>query len=141
MKNNKRKILIQILKNSAIYKLLIGYIVIFAVIALLILLFEPTIHSYGNSLWYCFVSCTTIGFGDMVVTTFFAKVLTVILYIYTIVIIALVTAVITQYFLEVAKHRRDESVALFIDDLENLPDLPKERLMEISDEVRKLRNK
>ncbi len=111
------------------------------VIALLILLFEPTIHSYGNSLWYCFVSCTTIGFGDMIVTTFLAKALTVILYIYSIVIIALVTAVITQYFFEVAKHRKDESVTLFLDDLENLPDLPKERLKEISDNVKKMRNK
>lgn len=137
----KRKILLQVLKNSAICKLTVGYIVAFAVIAFLIFLFEPTIGTYGNALWYCFVSCSTIGFGDMVVTAFFAKVLTVILYIYTVVIIALVTAVITQYFLEVAKHRRDESVSLFLYDLEHLPDLPKERLEQISQKVRTLHGK
>ena len=141
MKNSRRRILIQILKNSAIYKLVIGYLVAFAVIAFLILLFEPTIRTFGNSLWYCFVSCSTIGFGDMVVTAFIAKVLTVILYIYTVVIIALVTAVITQYFLEIAKHRRDKSVSLFLDDLEHLSDLPKERLDEISRQARELRKK
>ena len=141
MKNSRRKILFQILKNSAIYKLIVGYILAFAVIAFLIFLFEPTIKTYGNSLWYCFVSCSTIGFGDMVVTAFIAKVLTVILYIYTVVIIALVTAVITQYFLEIAKHRRDESVSLFLDDLEHLSDLPKERLDEISRQIRELRKK
>ena len=141
MKNSRRKILFQILKNSAIYKLIVGYILTFAVIAFLIFLFEPTIKTYGNSLWYCFVSCSTIGFGDMVVTAFIAKVLTVILYIYTVVIIALVTAVITQYFLEIAKHRRDESVSLFLDDLEHLSDLPKERLDEISRQIRELRKK
>ena len=141
MKNSRRRILIQILKNSAIYKLVIGYMVAFAVIAFLILLFEPTIRTYGNSLWYCFVSCSTIGFGDMLVTAFIAKVLTVILYIYTVVIIALVTAVITQYFLEIAKHRRDKSVSLFLDDLEHLSDLPKERLDEISRQARELRKK
>ena len=141
MKNSRRKILLQILKNSAIYKLIVGYILSFAVIAFLIFLFEPTIKTYGNSLWYCFVSCSTIGFGDMVVTAFIAKVLTVILYIYTVVIIALVTAVITQYFLEIAKHRRDESVSLFLDDLEHLSDLPKERLDKISRQIRELRKK
>lgn len=141
MKNNRRKILIQILKNSAIYKLLVGYMITFAVIAFLIFLFEPTVKTYGNSLWYCFVSCTTIGFGDMVATVLISKLLTVVLYIYTVVIIALVTAVITQYFLEVAKHRRDESVSLFLDDLEHLSDLPKERLDEISQNVKKLRKK
>lgn len=141
MKNSRRKILFQILKNSAIYKLIVGYILAFAVIAFLIFLFEPTIKTYGNSLWYCFVSCSTIGFGDMVVTAFIAKALTVILYIYTVVIIALVTAVITQYFLEIAKHRRDESVSLFLDDLEHLSDLPKERLDEISRQIRELRKK
>ena len=141
MKNNRRKILFQILKNSAIYKLTVGYLIAFAVIAFLIFLLEPTIKTYGNSLWYCFVSCSTIGFGDMVVTAFAAKLLTVILYVYTVVIIALITAVITQYFLEVAGHRRDESVSLFLDDLEHLPDLPKERLEEISKKVRQLRKK
>ena len=141
MKNSRRKILFQILKNSAIYKLIVGYILTFAVIAFLIFLFEPTIRTYSNPLWYCYVSCSTIGFGDMVVTAFIAKALTVILYIYTVVIIALVTAVITQYFLEIAKHRRDESVSLFLDDLEHLSDLPKERLDEISRQIRELRKK
>ena len=138
---SRRKILFQILKNSAIYKLLAGYLIVFAAIALLVLLFEPTIRTYADALWYCFVSCSTIGFGDIVVTTILARILTIILYIYTIVIIALVTAVITQYFLEVAKHRRDESVAMFLNDLEHLSELPKERLIEISENVKKLRNK
>ena len=138
---SRRKILFQILKNSAIYKLLAGYLIVFAAIALLVLLFEPTICTYADALWYCFVSCSTIGFGDIVVTTILARILTIILYIYTIVIIALVTAVITQYFLEAAKHRRDESVAMFLNDLEHLPELPKERLAEISENVKKLRNK
>lgn len=141
MRNNRRRILFQILKNSAIYKLIVGYILTFAVIAFLIFLFEPTIKTYGNSLWYCFVSCSTIGFGDMLVTAVIAKILTVILYIYTVVIIALVTAVITQYFLEIAKHRRDESVSLFLDDFEHLSDLPKERLDQISRQVKELRKK
>lgn len=139
MKKQRRKILFQILKNSAIYKLLIGYLCVFAVVALLILIFEPTIKSYGNSLWYCFVSCTTIGFGDVIVTTFLAKMLTVILYVYSVVIVALITAVITQYFLEIARHRRDESVSLFMNDLEHLSSLPKERLDEISEKIKEIR--
>lgn len=73
MENNRRKIFFQILKNTAIYKMTIGYIISFAVIALFIFLFEPTIGTYRDSLWYCFVSCTTIGFGDFVATTAYCK--------------------------------------------------------------------
>ena len=141
MKNKKARILFQILKNPVIHRLLVGYLVVFAVIALLILLLEPNVQTYANALWYCFVSCTTIGFGDIVVATLLSKILTVILYIYTIIVIAVITAIFTQFFLEIARHNKDESVSLFLNDLENLPQLPKERLAEISDKVKELRKK
>ena len=141
VKSRKRKILFQVLKNPAIYKLLAGYFITFFVIALVIFLREGKIRSYGDALWYCFVSCTTIGFGDLVVSTLISKILTVVLYLYSIIIIAVVTAVITQYFIEIAKNHRDESVSLFLDDLENLSSLPPERLDELSAKVRELRRR
>ena len=141
MNKRKTRMLFQILKNPTIYRLIVGYLITFALIALLILILEPTVKTYGNSLWYCFVSCSTIGFGDIVATNFISKLLTVVLYIYTIVIIAVVTAIITQYFLEIAKMQKDESVSMFLNDLENLPKLPKERLTEISEKVKEIRKK
>ena len=141
MKNRKLKILRQVLKNSTIYKLLIGYIIFFLITALLTLIFEPSLKTYGDSAWYCFVACVTIGFGDFAATTVIGRLLTVILYIYTVIMIALVTAVITQYFLEVSKAKQDESVSLFLNDLENLDKLPTKRLKEISEKVKNLRNK
>lgn len=139
--NKRSKILKQIIKDSIIYKAVIGYLIYFAVSALLIMLFEPSVIRYGDALWYCFVSCTTIGFGDIVAVTLIGRILTVLLYIYTIIVIALITALTTQFFIEVAKARRDESVSLFLHDLEHLSSLPPEKLAEISEKVKSLRNK
>lgn len=139
MKYNKFKIFVQILKNSGASKLLYGYIVFFAAVALVVFLFEPFIDTYEDAAWYCFVSCTTIGFGDFAAVTIVRRILTVVLYIYTIVILAIITAIITQFFFEIAKARRDESTSLFLSDLEHLPELSKERLEEISSKVKKMR--
>ena len=46
----------------------------------------------------CYAVISTAGFGDIVVTTFAAKVVSVLLTAYSIVVIALVTGVIVNYY-------------------------------------------
>ena len=40
---------------------------------------EPEIHNYFDALWYCFSVISTIGFGDIVVISIVAKILTILL--------------------------------------------------------------
>jgi len=122
-----------------IRRALIGYLITFLIIAALMMFDEPSLVTYGDALWYAFVASTTIGFGDFTAVSFFGRVLTVILYIYTILIIAVITAVFTHFFIEVAKASKDDSILEFQYDLEHLPDLSQERLAEISEKIRKLR--
>lgn len=52
---------------------------------------------------------STIGFGDFVAETVVGRILSVILSIYSILIIALIPGIITSYYLETVKIRSRES--------------------------------
>lgn len=140
-KRTTTKIFFQVIKNTALGSALVGYLITFLATSLVILLCEPSITNFWDAMWYSFSSCTTMGFGDLLAVTTLGRIVTVILYIYTIIIIALITAVLTHFFIEIEKARRNKSVSMFQYDLEHLDELPKERLKEMSEQVKKFRNK
>lgn len=74
----------------------------------------------------------------MLATTLVGRVLSIFLSICSILIIAVVPGVITSYYVESTKLRADESSAKFLDDLEHLPELSKEELVELSEKVKSL---
>lgn len=59
---------------------------------------EPEIHNYFDALWYCFSVISTIGFGDIVVISIVAKILTILLSFYSIIVFAILTATVVNYF-------------------------------------------
>ena len=69
-------------------------------------LIEPDIHNFSDGLWYTFVSCSTIGFGDITVTTLWGRLLTAYIAIAEIMTVAVISGVVVSYYLEVI-HRRD----------------------------------
>ncbi len=133
----KRKLFWKVLRIVQADKILYGYIGTFLLIAVGIMLVEPTITSYGDSLWYCYVFASTIGFGDFVATNIFSRILTVILSLYSIVIVALIPTVLVNYYLEFVAVRKNESSLVFVDKLQNLNKLSKEELKEISEIIKK----
>ena len=64
--------------------------------------------SYGDALWYCFAIVTTIGFGDVVLVSPFCRFLSVILGIYGIIVVALITSVIINFYNEVKDSHKKE---------------------------------
>ena len=60
---------------------------------------------YTNALWYCFAVVTTIGFGDMTATSAIGRILTVILGVYGIIVVALITSIIVNFYGEMKKSR------------------------------------
>lgn len=137
----KLKILWKIIKMAALDKIIYGFIIFILLIAFVFKLVEPSIYTYGDGLWYSFVSFTTIGFGDIVATTFIGRICTVILVIYGMLIIALIPGVIVSYYQEIIKIKSNNNISEFLLDLERLPNLPKERLEEISNNIKKRRYK
>ncbi len=128
-----------ILRETRADKLLYSYILFVLLSALVILVFEPDIRTYGDALWYCYAVISTAGFGDIVVHTMFAKIVSIIITIYSLVIIAMLTGVIVNYYNEILSLRKKESLTAFLDRLEHLPELSPEELKDLSEKVRSFR--
>ena len=123
-------------KSVGADKVMLIYIIWFFVAAVPIWLVEPNIKTYGDSLWFCFASATSIGYGDIAAVTVVGRIIAVILTVYSVGVIAIFTAVVVGFFNDIAKARTEGSLQEFVDDLEHLPDLTKEELEELSDRAK-----
>ena len=133
MKNNK--IIWRVLKRTGTDKLLYGYICLFTMISIIIMIIEPNINNIGDSIWYCFSVMSTIGFGDISAVTPTGRVLSIVLSLYSILIVGIIPGVLTSYYIESTKLKANESMEKFLYDLERLPELSKEELEELSKKV------
>ena len=136
MKKRRRRLLLQTFRDTGVDKILGSFFIFFLFAALIVWIFEPTINNYFDSLWYCFVAVATIGFGDVSATTLIPRLVTVILWLYAAVVLAIFTAVLTSFFMDAAKLKANESVQEFLSELERLPELSKEELDELSKRVK-----
>ena len=118
-------VLKSILVRTHADKILLTYLVFVVIAALIIQLVEPGIDRFVDALWYCYAVISTAGFGDIVVTTFAAKVVSVLLTAYSIVVIA-------NYYNQLIQIRQKDTLAAFTDRLQRLPELSKEELEEMS---------
>ena len=135
----KMRVLWSVMRQTKASEILISYLVFVFVDAFFIFLIDPAIHTYGNALWYCCAVIVTAGFGDLVATVTLSKIATVILMIYSVIVIAIVTGVIVNFYSQLICIRQENTLAAFIDKLENLPELSKEELKELSSSVKALR--
>lgn len=137
----KLLILKRILNRTHADKMLISFLIFLLLDAVLIYFTEPSFETYGDALWYCYAVITTIGFGDLVVTTFIGKFFTIILSIYAIIVIGIVTGIIVNFYTEILKLQQEESMSVFLEKAEHLSDLSKEELDELSQRVSQFRMK
>lgn len=137
MKKHTRRMLIMAFKTSGAVKIFGGYLVWFFISAIPIWIFEPHIKTYADSLWFCFASATTIGYGDCYAVTLPGRIITVCLSVYSIGVVAVFTAVIASFFTDMARIRASDSARQFVDELEHLPQLSKEELEDLSERVKK----
>ena len=117
-----------------------SYLLFFFADALILWLIEPSIETYGDSLWYCFTVFSTIGFGDIIATTFIGRILTVFLSVLTIFVVAIVTGVVVAFNNDVVSMQYKASKAAALDKLENLDKLSKEELQSLSSQIKNICN-
>lgn len=141
----KRKQTLRLLKEAfrtaGADKIISGYIVWFFIAAIPIWIWEPHIDTYQDSLWFCFASATTIGYGDVAAVTLIGRIITVILSIYSVAVIAIFTAVVTSFFTDMARLKASDSAREFSDDLEHLEELSKEELKILSQRIKEYQKK
>ena len=132
----KLRILKSILKRTHTTGILASYLVFVFLDALVIFLADPGITSYGDALWYCYAVISTAGFGDLVATTIIAKLCSVLLTIYSVIVIALVTGVIVNYYNQLIQVKQKETLTSFMDRIQRLPELSPEELEEMSENAK-----
>lgn len=113
-----------------------GFVICYFVAAFVLFLIEPQVTNYGDGLWFCFVSFSTIGFGDITAITVFGRIIIIFITIYAMVVLAMVPGVVVSYYNEYLKAKESETISTFLEKLEKLPDLPESELVEISDKVK-----
>lgn len=130
-----------VFKGSGLGHATVLFCCAFVVCAMLLALFEPGIDGIGDALWCCFEAVSTIGFGDVLVQTALGRAVVVLLSVASIFYLAVLTAFFVNYCSEAMRARRDQSIALFVDRLEHLPDLDAAELEELSNQVKDLRRR
>lgn len=134
----KLRLLKGVLKRTNANKIIIFFLIFFFADALLIQIIEPSIKTYGESLWYCFSVFSTIGFGDVIATTVIGRILTALLSVLTILVVALVTGVIVAFYNDVVSMQYKATKAEVLDKLENLDTLTKEELKALSEQIKNI---
>ena len=135
----KIKVLWLILKRTKADRILSGFFLFLFAAAGIIQLAEPDITRYGDTLWYCYAVISTAGFGDVVAVTFLGKICSVLLTVYSIFVVAIVTGVVVNFYSQLVEMHDRETLTIFMDKLEHLPDLSKEELETISQKIKQLR--
>ena len=132
------KLLKAVLKRTYADRLILGFVVFFLTDALIILLVEPGVTNYWDAIWYSYAVFSTAGFGDLVAVTVLGRILSILLTIYTILIVAIVTGVVVAFYNDTVSMKYKASKAEILDKLEHLEDLSKEELADISERIRKI---
>ena len=135
------RLFMTVVKRCHADKITLRLLICFFLVSLIIMLVEPYINNYGDAMWYTFVSATTIGFGDEIVTTTLSRLLTVFITLFALVWTAIFSGVIVTVYLEVIERTEKETVTQFMDKLEHLSELDKSELEELENRVKEVRKK
>ena len=104
----KIKVLLKIVVSTFSLEIIFGLLTMIACFSIVLYSVESAeagFATFPDALWYCFAVVTTIGFGDIVATTTIGRVLTVILGLYGLVVVAVITSIIVNFYNETAgKH-------------------------------------
>ena len=96
----KFKILFKIVVNTFALEVLFGLVAIMIASALVLMSVEEAMTNFGDALWYCFATVTTIGFGDFAAVTIIGRLITVLIGIYGIIAVAVITSIIVNFYNE-----------------------------------------
>ena len=126
-KTLKLDVLTNIFRKSLVSEILLGLLILIILCSVYFTVVEPSMTSYVDSLWYSFALVTTIGFGDVSVSTTFGRILSVILGINGIVVVALFTSIIVNFYNEMNKKRQDKEMKDILNKVEEIEKIENEK--------------
>ena len=99
--------LMRIVRKTYALEIILGLLLLIFAFSYVLEACEESIPTFPDALWYCFAIVTTIGFGDFTATGLLGRILSVILGVYGIVVVALITSIIVNFYGEVRKEPDD----------------------------------
>ena len=106
----KLKVLLKIIVKTYALEVLVGLLTMIVAFSLVLMIYEPEMAYFPDALWYCFAVVTTIGFGDIKAVTHIGRVISVILGLYGIIVVAIITSIIVNFYNETKG--KDDSEAI-----------------------------
>lgn len=137
----KLRILWRVLQQTRASAILLSYLAFVLADAAFIWLCDPAIEGFGDALWYCCAVISTVGFGDLAASTPVTRIATVLLMAYSVVVIAIVTGVIVNFYSQLISIRQKDTLSSVLNRLERLPELSREELEELSASVKRFSGK
>ena len=101
--NIRLDVLRDIVRKTYTLEVIFGLVLLILSFSWVLLYMDPNFESYTDALWYCFAVVTTIGFGDITASTPIGRILSLVLGIYGIIVVALVTSIIVNFYGEMKK--------------------------------------
>jgi hypothetical protein len=96
----KMDVLRKIMRKTYAAEILFGMLLLIVAFSIVLPQFDPGIPSFADALWYCFAVVTTIGFGDFTTATLPGRAISVVLGLYGIIVVALITSIIVNFYNE-----------------------------------------
>jgi len=96
----KIDVLRKIVRKTYAAEILFGMFMLIIAFSIVLPQIDPGIPSFEDALWYCFAIATTIGFGDFTATSLPGRAISVILGLYGIIVVALITSIIVNFYNE-----------------------------------------
>lgn len=98
----------KIIRKTYAAEILFGIVLLIVAFSLVLPHLEEGITTFNDALWYCFAIVTTIGFGDFSAVTPVGRILSVILGLYGIIVVALITSIIVNFYGEMKSDDDEE---------------------------------
>ena len=106
----KLDVLKEIVRKTYAVEIISGLLLLIVTFSYILKFMDEAFTTFAEALWYCFAVVTTIGFGDLTPTTAIGRVLSVILGLYGIVVVALITSIIVNFYGEMKKESAKQTV-------------------------------
>ena len=106
----KLDVLKEIIRKTYAAEIISGLMLLIVTFSYVLSFIDEAFASFWDALWYCFAVVTTIGFGDLTPTTEIGRLLSVILGLYGIVVVALITSIIVNFYGEMKKESATQTV-------------------------------